>query len=238
MRYLVNISFDGSSFYGSQKQKDKRTVIGEIEKVLSKILNSDTKVVGCSRLDKGVHANEFYFHFDANRLINIQSLSKMLPEDITVNNMELVSEEVHARYSVKSKEYKYVINTGLFDVFKRNYLYNYSKEIDVNLLKKASKYFIGLKDFRTFTSDNEKENTTRNIEYIKIDKEDNLVTIYIKGDGFLRYMVRNIVGFLLDINENKYSLDDIDNIINSKDRTKIGKAAPSSGLYLNRVFYK
>ena len=236
MRYLVNISYDGTLFYGSQKQKDKRTVLGEVEKVLSKINNKPINVVGCSRTDRGVHAIDYYFHFDSDKEISINSLNKLLPEDIIVNNIEVVNDDFHARYNTTYKEYKYVINTGKTDIYRRNYLYNYSKDIDVNLVNEVLKHFIGEKDFRSFTSDNEKENTIRNIVDARIVKEDNIVTIYIKGNGFLRYMVRNIVGFILDVNEGKIGLEEIDTIINSKDRTKVGAMAPSSGLYLNKVF--
>ncbi len=238
MRYLVNISYDGTLFYGSQKQKDKRTVLGEVEKVLSKINNKSINVVGCSRTDKGVHASSYYFHFDCDKDITINSLNKLLPEDITVNSIKVVDDNFHSRYNVLFKEYKYVINVGDKDIFRRNYLYNYSKDIDINLVNEALKHFVGEKDFRSFTSDNEKENTIRNIVDARVEKEGNIVTIYIKGNGFLRYMVRNIIGFILDINEGKYSVNQIEDIINKKDRTSIGVMAPSSGLYLNRVFYE
>ncbi len=237
LRYLVNISYDGSAFYGSQKQKDKRTVLGEIEKVLSKVLNKPIKVVGCSRTDKGVHANEFYFHVDSDKNIDMHSLNKMLPEDIIVNSVKVVSDDFHARYSVISKEYKYIINTGNIDIFRRNYVYNYSKSINYMLLMNTLKKFLGEKDFKTFTSDNEKESTVRNIFETRVERDGNLIIVYIRGNGFLKYMVRNIIGFALDVQEGKYKLEEVESIINSKDRTKIGKAAPGEGLYLNRVFY-
>ena len=114
MRYLVNIKYDGSNFNGFQIQKNDRTIQGEITKVLNKILNDEIKIVGCSRTDAGVHANDFYFHFDSLKDLDIQklkhSLNSLLPDDIYVKNVKLVNDEFHARYSVKDKEYKYVIN--------------------------------------------------------------------------------------------------------------------------------
>lgn len=241
MRYLVNIMYDGNNYYGFQIQNDKRTIEGEITKVLSKIFNTNIKIVGCSRTDRGVHAKDYYFHFDANKEIDTtklrKSLNSLLDDDIFVKNIYLVNDNFHSRYSVDNKEYMYIINTNKEDIFNRNYSLLYDKEININLLKEASKHLIGEKDFKSFTSDNEKDNTIRKINYINIEKIDNKVYIYINANGFLKYMVRNIVGMLIDINEGNILVDDIDNILLSKDRTKLGVCASACGLYLNKVNY-
>lgn len=241
MRYLINIKYDGSEFYGFQIQNDVRTVEGEITLVLSKIFDENIKIVGCSRTDRGVHANDFYFHFDSLKEMDIDklkySLNNMLPEDIYIKSVKLVSDNFHARYSVKDKEYKYVINTGEYEPTKRNYELEYNKPINIELLEKASKHLVGEHDFKAFSSDNEKENTVRRVNYIRIEKVKTHVNIYINANGFLKYMVRNIVGLLLEINEGKKKIDDIESIIQSKDRTKLGMCAKPSGLYLNKVNY-
>lgn len=119
----------------------------------------------------------------------------------------------------------------------RNILLEYNKNIDVSKLEKASKYLIGTHDFKSFTSD-ERENTIRTINYIKFEKDKDILKIRINGDGFLKYMIRNIVGLFLEINEGIKSVSDVSKILESKDRTKLGKKIESSGLYLNEVNYE
>lgn len=237
MRYLVNLAYDGSNFYGFQKQKDKRTVAGILESNLSKVCNEEIKVVGCSRTDRKVHAKDFYFHFDTSKDLNTFNAIKVLSkEDIYVKSIKKVNDDFHCRYLVKNKEYLYIINTKEYDPFNRNYELEYNKEINIELLNKAIKYFMGKKDFKSLTG-NEKDNTIRTINYIKIKELKGKVYIYINGDGFLKYMVRNIVGLLLDLNEGKINLSDIQNILKSKDRNKAGRCASAEGLYLNKVNY-
>lgn len=241
MRYLVNISYCGLNYYGFQSQPNEDTVEGNIINALSKILNKKIKITGCSRTDKGVHALDFYFHFDYEEEVNLdkikKSLNSLTSDDIYIKEIKKVNDEFHARYNVLNKEYKYVINTGEYNPIKRNIELEYNKKIDIKLLKKASKHLIGTHNFKSFTSDNEKENYIRTINYIKIIKEKDLVTIYINADGFLKYMVRNIVGLLLDINEGKKETKDIPIILNSLDRSTLGIKAPAEGLYLNKVNY-
>lgn len=241
MRYLVKISYDGTLFFGSQKQKDKRTINNEIELTLSKILNEKTKIIGCSRTDKGVHANEYYFHFDTTKEIKAEKLKKsmnsLLTGEINIKNIKEVKDTFHARYNVKNKEYKYIIETGEYNPTNRNYTLMYNKKINIELLKEASKYLIGTHNFKSFTSDNEKENYIRTINYIKIKQNKSKIEIYINADGFLKYMVRNIIGLFIELNEGKKQIKDIKQILESKDRTKLGIKAPSNGLYLNKINY-
>ena len=241
MRYLVNIKYDGHAFYGFQIQNKERTIEGDLTNALSKILNEDAKIVGCSRTDRGVHANDFCFHFETYKELDVNKLRKSLndltEDDIYIRSVKVVSEEFHARYSVKCKEYKYIINTGEYEPTMRNYSLQYCKPIDLELITKASKILEGEHDFKSFTSDNEKENTVRTINYIRIEKVNSDVYIYVNASGFLKYMVRNIVGLLLEINEGKKQMEDIKKILESKDRTKLGMCASPEGLYLNKVEY-
>ena len=241
MRYLCSCSYDGYLFYGSAKQPGKRTVCYIIEESISKILNEKTKITPCSRTDKGVHANIFYFHFDTYKNLNTEkftiSLNKLTEKDIYIFNTKLVSDNFHARYNVKSKEYLYIINTGGYSVTRRNYEFEYNKPIDMKLLIKSSKLLEGTHDFKSFTSDSERENYIRTINYIKITKENDLIKIYISADGFLKYMIRNIIGLFIEINEGKKSIKDIPKIIEGKDRRLLGIKALPNGLYLNKVTY-
>lgn len=241
MRYKVVIKYDGTNYYGFQKQKDKITIQSELEKVLSKIFNESINITGCSRTDKKVHANYFVFHFDSDKEKNTSklmiSMNKLLPEDIYVKGVNVANNLFHARYSVVSKKYMYVINMKEFDPVTRNIILQYGKKIDINLLKEASKYLIGKHDFKSFTSDNEKESTIRTINYINFEIDKNLLKIYISGDGFLKYMVRNIVGLFLEINDGIKNVNDVNKVLESKDRTKLGKKALPNGLYLEEVIY-
>lgn len=241
MRYKVVIKYDGTNYYGFQKQKDKITIQSELEKVLSKIFNESINITGCSRTDKKVHANYFVFHFDSDKEKNTSklmiSMNKLLPEDIYVKGVNVANNLFHARYSVVSKKYMYVINMKEFDPVTRNIILQYGKKIDINLLKEASKYLIGKHDFKSFTSDNEKESTIRTINYINFEIDKNLLKIYISGDGFLKYMVRNIVGLFLEINDGIKSVNDVNKVLESKDRTMLGKKALPNGLYLEEVIY-
>ncbi len=242
MRYLVNISYDGTLFYGFQIQNDFRTVEQEIEEKLSKILNKETKIIGCSRTDKGVHANDFYFHFDTEKEIDNSKLKKslndMLTDEIYIKSIEKVNNEFHARYNVKNKEYLYIINTGIYEPTKRNIELEYNKKINTELLKEASIYLLGTHDFKSFTSDNEKDNYIRTINYINFETDEYLLKIYINADGFLKYMVRNIIGLFLEINEGKKKIEDIKYILESKNREELGIKALPVGLYLNKVNFK
>lgn len=241
MRYLCEISYDGYLFYGFQRQKDKRTVCSLVEKVLRKVLNENILIVGASRTDRGVHANSFYFHFDCEKVLDTEklkvSLNKLISNDIYFKNITIVNEDFHARYSVKSKEYVYVINMGEYNPTRRNYELEYNKKINIKLLKKASKYLVGEHDFKSFTSDSMGKNTVRRVNYIKFKKNKNLLIISIEANGFLKYMIRNIIGLFLEINENKKTPIMTKEILESKDRTKLGIKAPSSGLYLNKIKY-
>lgn len=241
MRYLCEISYDGYLFYGFQRQKDKRTVCSLVEEVLSKVLNENILITGASRTDRGVHANSFYFHFDCEKVLDTEklkvSLNKLISNDIYFKNITIVNEDFHARYSVKSKEYVYVINMGEYNPTRRNYELEYNKKINIKLLKKASKYLVGEHDFKSFTSDSMGKNTVRRINYIKFKKNKELLIISIEANGFLKYMIRNIIGLFLEINENKKTPIMTKEILESKDRTKLGIKAPSSGLYLNKIKY-
>lgn len=241
MRYLCEISYDGYLFYGFQRQKDKRTVCSLVEEVLSKVLNENILIVGASRTDRGVHANSFYFHFDCEKVLDTEklkvSLNKLISNDIYFKNITIVSEDFHARYSVKSKEYVYVINMGEYNPTRRNYELEYNKKINIKLLKKASKYLVGEHDFKSFTSDSMGKSTVRRVNYIKFKKNKELLIISIEANGFLKYMIRNIIGLFLEINENKKTPIMTKEILESKDRTKLGIKAPSSGLYLNKIKY-
>ena len=243
MRYLIKFSYDGSSYIGFQKQKGKETIQGKLEEALTKVNNGKkTSICATGRTDKGVHAYAQYGHADID--VNItekklkRALNSNLPDDIHVIKTIVVPNDFHTRYDVKEKVYTYKINLGEYNPLERNYVFQYNYNLDVERIKDAIKCFEGEHDFRAFATDNkEKENCVRTITKTNVNLDDNLLTITFQGNGFLRYQVRNMVGILIRIGENKLSKEQLIDIINSKDRTKSGKTAPAVGLYLQQVFF-
>ena len=243
MRYLIKFSYDGSSYSGFQKQKGLETIQEKMEEALTKVNNSvPTTITATGRTDKGVHALCQFGHADINVNINEKKLKRALnsnlPDDIHVIETTIVDESFHARYGVKSKEYKYYINIGEYNPLERKYCFQYNHQLNVEKMKQAITYFIGTHDFRAFVTENkEKSNCIRTITSATIKEENNKIIITFKGDGFLRYQVRNMVGILIRIGEEKLSPEAVEKIIESKDRTKSGKTAPAEGLYLVDVKY-
>ena len=246
MRYLMTLSYDGTNFSGYQKQVKERTVQGELEKVLKQINdNKKVEVHATGRTDAKVHAINQKAHFDMDNNIPIDKLMKginsLLPEDIYVKKIENVNEDFHARFNALGKEYIYIINMGEYNPLERNYVYQYNKKLDVVEMERAMKYIEGTHNFKSFTkTDEEKNDYIRTISQtilIRDSKDLNKITLSFVGTGFLRYMVRNIVGTLIEIGEGKRRSEEIITILNEEDRTKAGKTANPEGLYLKNVFY-
>ena len=246
MKFFITFSYDGSSFNGYQKQPSKRTVQGEMEKVLKQINdNKKVDITASGRTDAGVHAINQKAHFSLNIDINTDKLKKalnsLLPKDIYVKQVENVSEEFHARFSAIGKEYIYKINMGEYNPIDRNYIYQYNSKLDVVEMERALKYLEGTHNFKTFTkSDEEKDDYVRTISQTSIvrdSKDVNQLTLTFVGTGFLRYMVRNMVGTLIEIGEGKRKSEDIIDMLKKEDRRVAGKTANPEGLYLRNVFY-
>lgn len=242
MRFKCECSYDGSSFKGFQVQKNGNTIQSEIEKALKKITNEDIKIYASGRTDSGVHAMGQVFHFDTNCNINAsgvkRALNSYLPSTIHINDVEEVDSDFHARFSAIKKEYHYLINFGEYNPIRRDYEYQYPyKKIDRSLLEEASKLFIGTKDFRSFTKNQDLDNTVRTIYSIDFIWDKDLLTIKIVGNGFMQNMVRIMVAMWLEVARGRYTLEELNDIMEKKDRTFAPKTAPSCGLYLYKVYY-
>ena len=243
MRYKITFSYDGSNFNGYQVQPNLRTVQGELEKAVS-YLNKQTytQVVASGRTDKGVHALSQTAHFDLNinnTLYKIKrGLNSNLPEDIHIIDVEEVSSDFHARFSVKKKEYIYKLNMGEYDPINRNYIYQYNKELDIDSMNEAIKYFLGTHDFTSFVpTEDLKEDPVRTIYKTNIKKDKDILEISFQADGFMKYQVRNMVGLLISIGEGKKKPAEVEKIINNKNRSQKFKTASPVGLYLKKVWY-
>ena len=241
-RYLIDFSYSGANFSGYQKQPGKRTVQGEIEKVLSSINNNSVKLTSSGRTDALVNAIHQKAHFDLDKKIGTYklngALNSYLPDDIYVNSVTKVDNLFHARYMVKSKTYEYLINTGDYNPLLRTHVYQYCKPLNIRKMKKAVKYFIGKHDFTTFVSaEDKKEDKVREIYDASVDEKEGIIKITFKGSGFLKYQVRNMVGTLIKIGEEKVSPDIILSLLEKKDRKCAFLCAPAQGLTLTDVKY-
>lgn len=241
-RYLIDFSYSGANFSGYQKQPGKRTVQDEIEKVLSSINNNSVKLTSSGRTDALVNAIHQKAHFDLDKKIETYklngALNSYLPDDIYVNSVTKVDNLFHARYMVKSKTYEYLINTGDYNPLLRTHVYQYCKPLNIRKMKKAVKYFIGKHDFTTFVSaEDKKEDKVREIYDASVDEKNGIIKITFKGSGFLKYQVRNMVGTLIKVGEEKVLPDIILSLLEKKDRKCAFLCAPAQGLTLTDVKY-
>lgn len=246
MKYFMTFSYDGTNFHGYQKQPRKRTIQKEIEDVLKQINDGKSvSIYSSGRTDAGVHALNQKAHFTLDINISPERLLKgmnaLLPDDIYIKNIDLVEDEFHARFNAIGKEYIYIINMGEYSTIERNYVYQYCKRLDVVSMERGLKYLEGTHNFKSFVkADDEIVDYVRTISQALItrdSKDINKIIITFVGTGFLRYMVRNMVGLLIEIGEGKRKPEDIMDIFKQEDRRFAGKTAPSCGLYLRNVFY-
>lgn len=245
-RYKITFSYDGSKFAGYQIQPNLRTVQGELEKAVSFINRKKKTIIHASgRTDALVHALGQVAHFDLDIEISTNklksALNSNLPDDIHVIEVEIVTNDFHSRYSVKTKEYEYAINLGEYNPLERNYVYQCCHNLNIDKIKNGLSFLKGKHDFRAFVSENsDKVNCVREIftaDIVKDIVDNNKYHIYFKGTGFMKYQIRNMVGTLIKIGENKMEPTEIVNIMNSKNREKAGRTAPACGLYLIKVNY-
>lgn len=242
----MTFSYDGSKYYGYQKQPRKKTVQGEIERALKQISGGKSISISASgRTDAGVHAYNQKAHFDMDTTISTNKLkcaiNSLIPDDIYIKNIEVVDDNFHSRFNVKAKEYVYKINVGMYNPIEKDYVFQYNKKLDIPEIERALKYIEGTHNFKSFVKvDEEKDDYVRTIiqtSLIRDIKNVNMITISILGTGFMRYMVRNIVGYLIEVGEGKHKSEDIIEVLKFEDRTKSGICAPACGLYLKDVYY-
>lgn len=242
MRYLAIVQYDGTNFLGWQIQSKGRTVQEEIEKAISRILNTPTKIYGSGRTDAGVHALGQTFHFDAKEIENLgkfkYSLNQVLPEDIHVLSVVDVEDDFNARISATSKTYLYVLNIGDYDVFNRDFACQYLRPLNVEAMIDAIEVFNGEHNFQNFTSKEEDEKGfVRTIYGSHIEVVNNQILFTFNGNGFMRYMVRMIVGSLIEVGLGKLSKDELSYYLNKKERNVVSYKAEAKGLFLVKVMY-
>ncbi len=247
VRYKAIIAYDGTNFNGFQKQPNGRTVQEEVEKILQKMANGkEITVFGSGRTDAGVHAIGQVIHFDYPEERPLErmrfALDTQSPEDIAVRQVEIVSEEFHARYLVKEKTYQFRVDIGKpRSPFRRHYASYYPYPLDLGKIQRALPDLLGTHDFTSFcASGSSIEDKVRTIYEAKMEvnetKDELLFTF--RGNGFLYKMIRILVGTLLKIGNGRLPEDSIPAIIAKKDRNAAGPTAHPEGLYLYEVKYE
>jgi len=242
-RYFLHISYDGTNYHGWQRQLNGHSIQEEIESALRKLLRQEKVVsVGCGRTDAGVHARDFYLHFNAeNPILNKEELlfklNLMLPNDIGLFGLWQVDYLEHARYDANERSYEYHIHQKR-DPFIQRFSTFYPWPLDVEKINEAAKTLLNYKDFAAFCKSGGGQKTTlcdlRRAEWIQDGYK---LVFHITADRFLRNMVRAVVGTLLEVGRGKLSLDQFTQIIEGGKRTQAGESVPAQGLHLTEIRY-
>ena len=245
MRYKLTISYDGSDFYGFQRQRGLISVQQCLEEALSTKLNAPVTTVCAGRTDAGVHALGQVVHFDSNQILPADfgfRLNPLLPESIAVLSCEQVPDTFHARFSAKKKTYRYDIYLSKIHApLKRRYAHICVYDLNVENMKKACACLAGEHDFRSFAlaESVRGKSTVRTIYDIHIEEGEGgkLLSLFVTGNGFLHNMVRAIAGTLIDVGRGRFSPEDMQSILQSRDRRRAGKTVEWCGLFLVSVEY-
>ncbi|MEG2001826.1 MAG: tRNA pseudouridine(38-40) synthase TruA [Clostridia bacterium] len=242
-RVKVTISYDGGDYHGWQRQPNGVCVQEIVEKTLAEICGTAIKIYASGRTDEGVHAIGQVFHFDnpttipADRICFV--LNRILPNDIVATASELVSDDFNARYSAKRKTYLYKMYFSTMDLpFERKYKLRIDTKIDIEKMRQAANYLVGIHDFVGFSATGSYVGSTiREIFDASFTEVGNELQFRVTGSGFLYNMVRIIVGTLLEVGYGKYQPERVRDVLLSKNRKLAGKTVSGVGLYLEKVEY-
>jgi tRNA pseudouridine38-40 synthase len=236
------LAYNGSEHSGWQVQPNAPSIQQEISDAMARILRHEVDLVGCGRTDTGVHAKDFYAHFDTETMplapIDLLcKLNSMLHPNIALTSLFRVKEDAHARFDATERSYEYLI-TNKKDPFKTQLAYRFDVKLDLDKMNDACGMLLGKKDFGCFCK-SKAQNVTDicDVREARWEQEGNLIRFQISADRFLRNMVRAIVGTMLDIGQNRTSLEEFSEILRSGDRSEAGRSVPAHGLYLVRVQY-
>ncbi|MCF6298094.1 MAG: tRNA pseudouridine(38-40) synthase TruA [Flavobacteriaceae bacterium] len=242
MRYFIELSYNGKKYHGWQNQPNAISVQESIEHALSLLLKNKISVVGCGRTDSGVHASQYFLHFDVDKKIDQEKLkyklNAFLSNDIAIHKIFLVADDNHARFDALNRSYEYRIYLGKTPFLLNTVWQVKNQKFDVKKMNEAAKLLYEYENFKCFSKSNTDVKTynctVSNVEWIK--NRNNLI-FHITANRFLRNMVRAIVGTLLDVGQGKTSIDDFKKIIEDRDRTQAGVSAKAKGLFLTQVTY-
>jgi tRNA pseudouridine38-40 synthase len=243
----LELEFDGSYFHGWQYQPDVPTVQGALEIALHRITGEEPRVTGASRTDTGVHALGMVAHFriynkiPTNRLL--MAMNSLLPTTITINSVIDMPDEFHARKAAHSKSYRYVIYNRRFpSPFFERYAWHVLAPLDIELMRQAARYLIGLHDFSSFQSAecNSPTPVKRVIgcDLRVPDQDPHLIYFEIQAESYLMHMIRIVIGTLADVGTGKLTVSDFQRILAARKRSLAGMTAPGQGLFLLKIFYR
>lgn len=240
-RYFIDLSFDGTSFSGWQRQKNAISVQQILEEKLSLKLKTDVELVGCGRTDAGVHARQFVAHFDTDVIFDkdelMYSLNRFLPQTIAINRIYEVVADAHARYSAIERTYKYYIHRRK-NPFLLLYSMPYFSPLDVGLMNEAAQYLLAVEDFTSFTRLHGGSTHARcKLFRCYWEQNDDMLVFTISANRFTRNMVRAIVGTMLELGRAKINLHDFKHIVENKNRNMAGESVEARGLFLEQVMY-
>lgn len=243
MRYFARIQYNGSTFSGWQKQPNAPTIQEELENRLSQVLRSEIPIVGCGRTDAGVHASDYYFHFDIDKAIPLdfnRKINGIIHSSIVVKSFVQVNDEAHARFDAYERSYTYYLTRDR-DPFRQDTAthYPFFDKLDFELMNVAAALLLDYEDFYTFCKSNTDVKTY--LCDLKISEwrksNDSEWTYHITANRFLRGMVRLIVGMCLRVGSGKLSIDDVKEALDSKSRMDQALSAPPQGLFLSKISY-
>lgn len=244
-RYFLHLAYAGTHYNGWQIQANASSVQDTINRSLQTIFRKPLNVVGCGRTDAGVHARQFFAHFDLEEKLSVeekrQTIYKMnaiLPKDIVIYDLLPVAPEAHARFDAISRTYTYQINT-FKNPFEDEFTYHYIQgELNLELMNDATKRLLQHTDFTSFSKLHTQVKTNNCKIYSAVwEKKNSRLIFTISADRFLRNMVRAIVGTLIDVGRGKISLPEFNRIIESKNRSNAGYSVPAKGLFLEEIKY-
>lgn len=239
-RYFLEVSYKGTAYSGFQTQENANTIQAEIEKAFEILQRDKVTMTGSSRTDAGVHALQNFFHFDYDGTLHPQFLYKVnaiLPADIVIGGLKRVNDDAHCRFDALSREYKYFIYRRK-DPFPQGRAFFYPYKLDKELLEKAAAIVKEYHDFTSFSKRNTQVKTfSCDIIESQWPQEDDYLVYNVKGNRFLRGMVRALTATMLKVGSGKLSLDEFRAIIDAKDCTKASFAVPAHGLFLVSVNY-
>ncbi len=238
-QYLLKVAYDGSKYYGWAKQPDVPTVWGAMNEAVKKIFDKKIHVLASGRTDRYVHALALPVLLRGDDSLDkeyvFEKLNEYLPDDIIVNEIEVVDQDFQVRFDTKGKKYRYLIDLSCER--DNNYFKHHPYEFDFEKFVEWSQKFIGEKNFASFTGKEKYLDYTREVNNIDVYQDGDLVVFEIIGVGFMRYMVRNIVGALLAHNRGQISDDELNDWLDNPAKGKAHYKAEGSGLYLVEVYY-
>ncbi|MES2689932.1 MAG: tRNA pseudouridine(38-40) synthase TruA [Bacteroidota bacterium] len=242
MRYLIQLAYKGTNYHGWQKQHNAHSVQSVLDEKISLLLAQNIETLGCGRTDSGVHAKDFYAHFDAEGAVDcagvVYRLNRMLPFDISVYDLKPVAENFNARFDAVYREYEYWIIQKRDPFLVEEAWYQYG-ELDVHVMNEAAQLLIGKKDFECFSKvQTQVNNFICDVQFAEWKITDDKLVFTIRANRFLRNMVRAIVGTLVDAGKGRIKQEDVKKILASKNRSEAGHSVPAHGLYLTRIAYE